>query len=150
MRRPLLALVLILALAPACTDRTPATPTAPQPLNLSGVWRGNIAVAGAAAIMTWTLTQSSTAVAGPVLVALPSGTVLVNGALTGTLSGSTLTYTIAVSPGGIPAQPACGGQLAGTMTAAIAATSTLSGTLTVSSSTCPTPFVDGNLTLTKQ
>ena len=39
-----------------------------------------------------------------------------NGSLTGTLTGSSLTYAIAVAQGGIPSQPTCTGQLGGTMT----------------------------------
>ena len=40
--------------------------------------------------MTWTLAQTGTSVSGPTLVSLPSGTVLMNGFLTGMLSDSTL------------------------------------------------------------
>jgi hypothetical protein len=100
--------------------------------------------------MTWTLTQTNGAVTGPVLVALPTGTVLLNGFLTGTLAGSTLTYTIAVGPGAIPAQPQCVGQLGGTMTATTGASPALTGTYTLRSSTCTTPFTGGDLTLTRQ
>ena len=150
MHRTLLALCLCLVVSSACGDSAPTTPTAPQPTDVSGTWSGSLTVGAAAAGMVWTLTQSNGAVTGPVLVVLPTGTVLLNGALTGTLAGSTLTYTIAVSAGGIPTQPQCVGQLGGTMTATIGATSTLAGTLAVKSSTCTTGLAGGNLTLTKQ
>jgi hypothetical protein len=100
--------------------------------------------------MAWTLTQTGTAVSGPVLVRLPNGIVLLNGFLTGTLTGSTLPYTISVGPGGIPTQPACVGQLGGTMTATVGATSTLTGSYTVTSATCTPPFgASGDLALTR-
>ena len=100
--------------------------------------------------MVWTLTQTGTAVSGPVILVLPTGTVLLNGALTGTFNGSALTYAIAVNAGGIPAQPQCVGQLGGTMTAAIGAVSTMSGSLAVATSTCATGVPAGTITLTKQ
>jgi hypothetical protein len=103
--------------------------------------------------MTWTLTQASggATVTGPMLLVLPSGTVLLNGALTGTLSGTTLTFVINVAAGGIPSQPSCTGQLGNSAIAAIAATppSTLSGTLTVVTSSCPAPVQNGPFVLTK-
>jgi hypothetical protein len=100
--------------------------------------------------MTWTLSQSNGAVTGPVLVAPPSGIVLLNGSLSGTLASAALPYTIAVAPGGIPTQPACVGQLGGTMNATVGVVSTLAGSYAVVSSTCTTPFTGGALTLDKQ
>jgi hypothetical protein len=100
--------------------------------------------------MTWTLTEMNGSVTGPVILGLPSGTVLLNGTLTGLVSGSTLTYVIAVGPGGIPAQPSCVGQLGGTMTATIGASPTLAGSSAVTSSSCTQPYPGGNLTLSKQ
>src|SRR5262245_49570490 len=142
--------VLALACIPACNDDTPSTPTPPpSALNLTGRWISDLTVQGVAARMTWTLAHSGTAVTGPVLVALPSGTVIMNGALTGTLNGSTLTYTIAVGPNGIPSQPACTGQVGGTMAVASTPTS-MSGTLAVTSSTCAIQFPNSSVTMTKQ
>src|SRR5262249_56742784 len=83
-------------------------------VNLTGTWSGNLVLQGTTTRMTWTLTQTGTTVTGPALVALPNGVVLFNGAVSGTVSGTTFTYTIAVTPGGIPSMPACSGQLAGT------------------------------------
>lgn len=100
--------------------------------------------------MTWTLTQADSAVTGPVLIRLSSGTVLLNGFLTGTLTGSALAYTISVGAGGIPAQPSCAGQMTGIMAVTLAATSTLVGPMAVSSSNCAPPFAGSTVTLTKQ
>lgn len=149
MLKPLAALCLActLALAACSNDSSPSTPT--QPTNVAGTWVGNVTVAGTSARMTWTLSQTGTTVNGPVLLGLANGTVLLNGALTGTISGNSLTYSIAVAPGGIPLQPACSGQITGTMAVAIASTSTLTGTPTITSS-CAAPFPGGSITLTKQ
>jgi hypothetical protein len=150
MYRAILVSCLCLAVS-ACGSTSPSTPTSPQTLDLSGTWSGDLAVTGATARMTWTLARSSaTDVTGPVVINLPTGTVLLNGVLSGTLAGSTLTYTIAVGPGAIPSQPACTGQLAGSMTATIGVTSTLAGNIAVKSSTCTIPFSGGNLTLTRE
>jgi hypothetical protein len=152
------ALVLVMGIlaclvsAPAC-DSSSSTMPPPQSTDLTGTWAGDLALQslqGITARMTWTLTQNNNAVAGSVLVSLPNGTVLLNGTLSGTLSGSTLTYVIVVSPGGIPSQPACAGQLGGTVTATLGVTSTLSGSYALTSATCTTPFSSGTFTLTKR
>lgn len=100
--------------------------------------------------MTWTLTQTGAAVNGPVLVTQPNGIVLLNGFLVGTLTGSTLDYTISVGQGGIPLQPACAGQLKGTMTVSFGPPSTMAGNYGVASSTCTPPFsATGDLSLSR-
>jgi hypothetical protein len=148
MGRALAALVLLGA-AVACTDKTPAAPT-PAANTVTGTWAGTLTVQDTTAGMTWTLTQADSAVTGPVLIRLSSGTVLLNGVLTGTLTGSALAYTISVGAGGIPAQPSCAGQMTGTMAVTLAASSTLVGPMTVSSSNCAPPFAGSIVTLTKQ
>jgi hypothetical protein len=101
--------------------------------------------------MTWTLSQNSTMqVSGPALVLLPSGTVLLNGTLSGTLNGTTLDYTIAVAPGGIPSVPSCAGQFGGAATVVGAPPSALDGGFNVISSVCPPPVTTGTFTLTRQ
>lgn len=129
----------------ACDAELPAEPS--EPLNISGEWRGSITVNGVPARMTWTLTHISASVTGPVLVALPTGLVLMNGALTGTLGGTTMTYTIAVPAGAIQLQPACSGQIGGTTT--VVSPSNMNGTYAVTSSTCTTGLTNGSFTLTK-
>jgi hypothetical protein len=131
----------------ACGDEMPTHPT-DQPTNLTGTWRGNITVSNITAIMTWTLTQTGSAVTGPAVIGLPSGAVLLNGNVAGTLSGSTLPFTLTVPPGGIPAQPGCSGQITGT--SGVTGSSTMNGTYTVASSTCTTGLTNGTFTLTRQ
>ena len=140
-----------LLLTSACSSSTSPSASSPPRIDVTGTWSGNLNVQTAQAQMTWTLKQEAdNSVAGPVLVLLPNGIVLMNGFLTGKLTGSSLPYTISVGPGGIPALPACVGQLGGTMTATMATTSTLSGNFAVTSSTCASPFSNGTLTLTKR
>ena len=144
----LTVLMTAVLLGASCTSGlSPSPPATAGSLNLSGTWKGDFAVQGIAAQMSWTLTQTASAVTGPVLVKLPNGIVLLNGVLTGTLTGSSLAYTISVGPQGIPSQPACTGQLAGTMAAT---TATLTGDYTVPSATCTPPFgATGNISLTR-
>jgi hypothetical protein len=153
MRKGLATIVLCcgVALMAGCSsnDQTPASPT-PQTTNVAGTWAGNVTALGISARMTWTLSQTGTSVTGPVLLSLPTGAVLMNGFLTGSVSGMTLTYLISVGPGGIPLQPSCAGQITGTMAVTIGTVSTMAGTPTISSSTCAPPFPTGPLTLTKQ
>jgi hypothetical protein len=142
-----LVLAALLGLAGACSTKTPAAPTAPT--NVSGTWTGSLTVQGTTARMTWTLAQTDTSVTGPVNIGFTSGTVLLNGFLSGSVSGSSLGYTISVGPGGIPNQPACVGQFGGTMSATIGAPSTLTGPMNVTSSTCTVPINTGTITLTR-
>jgi hypothetical protein len=131
----------------ACGDEMPTDPTDP-PTTLTGTWRGNVGVSNITAMMTWTLTQTGSAVTGPAVIALPSGAVLLNGNVAGTLSGSTLPFTLTVPPGGIPTQPGCSGQITGANT--VTGSSTMNGTYTVASSTCTTGLTNGTFTLTRQ
>jgi hypothetical protein len=152
--RPFLLAAILIGSAVAfssCGSSSNNSPTGPSTINLTGTWSGAFVVQGSAATMTWTLTEAngSNVVAGPIFVALADGTVLLNGALSGTLSAATLTFAINVAAGGIPSQPSCTGQLGTSAVAAIAATSTLSGTLTVVTSSCPAPIQNGPFVLTK-
>jgi hypothetical protein len=156
MRSSVFVVVLAAALAVAgCSSErsTPSpSPTTPSPTgtNLTGTWSGDLAVQGTPAQMTWTLTQAGNAVSGNARVGLATGTVLLNGSLSGTLSGQTLTYTISVSPGGIPTQPACSGQLGGNATASANPPLTLAGNYSLVSSTCASPLSSGSFELTKR
>jgi hypothetical protein len=143
--RRILFPALLLASAVACTSNS--TPTMPAaPLNVTGKWTGAISFQGISGNMTWQLTQTDSNVSGPVTIALPTGTVLLNGFLTGTLTGSSLDYTVSVAPGGIPTQPACAGQLKGTMT--VTAT-TINGPVGLSSSNCTSLMATTTVALNK-
>lgn len=148
MQRILIA-VLFFGFVTGCTS-SGSTPVSPGPtVTFGGSWGGDLSVEGQSARMTWTLTQSGSSVSGPVLVALPNGVVLMNGSLSGTVNGSTLTYAINVGAGGIPTQPACTGRLDGTAMVASSAPTTMTGSYSVGTSTCQTGFSSGSFTLTK-
>jgi hypothetical protein len=147
----LLAALACCALLPACNDTTtPTTPEPPTQVTVSGRWTGDLTVQNVTGRMTWTLTQTGTSVAGPVTIALPTGTVLLNGTLTGTLNGTSLPYTIAVAASGVPTQPNCTGQLGGTMTVSPGTVPTMTGPIAVRSSSCSILFSSSNFTLTRQ
>lgn len=99
--------------------------------------------------MTWTLTQTTGGVTGPVLVSMPNGFVLLNGVLSGTLTGSSLAYTITVAPGAVPNQPSCSGRLAGTMTLIVGVVSMMTGPISLTSSTCSLQLPATPITLSK-
>jgi hypothetical protein len=141
------AVVLALLFVTTACDTEPTRPS-DTALNLTGTWRGNVTVAGIGTVMTWTLTQAASAVNGPVVIGVPTGIVLVNGILAGTLSGTTLTYSISVPPGGVNGQPGCSGLIAGSTN--VATSTTMNGSYNLTSSTCSTGFTSGTFTLTKQ
>ena len=146
MRPTWCVLLLAAVLSTACGDELPTEPTTP-PSSFAGTWRGNVTVTNVTAVMTWTLTQTGTSVSGPVVIALPTGVVLMNGTVGGTVSGSSLIYTITVPPGGVATQPGCSGQISGA--SALTATTTMTGTYSVNSA-CNTGLTNGSFTLTRQ
>jgi hypothetical protein len=145
----LFSFLLLAAAAAGCSSEKSNSPSAPSAFVLTGVWTADVAFQGITGRMTWTLQQQDTAVSGPVLLALPTGAVLMNGVLQGTRAGSLLTYSIAVGPGNIPNQPSCTGTLSGTMTINSTGTPTMVGPLGVAASTCTIQFQTTNLTFTR-
>ena len=145
------AIVVQSIIAGACSFESKSTPLAPvsSQIDVTGRWATDITVQGVSGRMTWTLTQTGASATGPVLVGLTSGTVLFNGFLTGTLSGSSLAYTITVSPGGVPNQPACTGQLGGAMTVTMGNVSKMVGPMSVIGSNCAIQMPGNSFTLTK-
>ena len=147
----LLATLICIVAAWGCNDTTtPSTPGQVSQATVTGRWTGDLTVQGVTGRMTWTLTQTGTSVTGPVTIALPSGTVLLNGTLSGTLTGTSLEYIIAVGANGLPNQPTCTGQLGGTMTVNSGTVSTMTGPIAVRSTNCSIQFSTSNFTLTKQ
>ena len=141
------ALVVAALISAACGDEMPTEPTEPA-TSLTGTWRGNITVTNVSAVMTWTLTQTGASVTGPVIIALPTGVVLMNGTVAGTLTGTNLGFTVTVPPGGIVSQPGCSGQLAGANS--LISSTTMAGAYSVVNSTCTTGLTNGTFTLIRQ
>jgi hypothetical protein len=141
------ALLLAAILSAGCGDELPTEPTNPA-TDLTGTWRGTIPVNNLSSTMTWTLTHTGTSVTGPVMIALPSGAVLMNGTVAGTLSGTNLGYTVTVPPGGVVLLPGCSGQIAGANM--VASATTMNGAYSVVNSTCAIGLTNGTFTLTRQ
>ncbi len=146
----LLATLLCIVATWGCNDSSPNNPEAVTQATLTGRWTGDLIVQGVTGRTTWTLSQTGTSVTGPVTIGLPNGVVLLNGTLSGTLTGTSLDYTIAVAASGVPDQPACTGQLGGTMTVTTGTVSTMTGPIAVRSTNCSIQFPTNNFTLTKQ
>ena len=124
----------------------------PAFVNLNGVWSGPLTLIGFGPLarVTWTLTQKSGSVTGPVVVDFPDGPVVLNGTLSGKVVDSTLAYAIDVAAGGVPSQPTCTARLTGAMTLADGVPAFLTGSYTFDSRTCDTTlFAFGVFTLTK-
>ncbi|HYM23622.1 MAG TPA: hypothetical protein VEU08_10445 [Vicinamibacterales bacterium] len=141
--------IFALATLTGCSNNQMSTAPEPTVLNLAGTWNGAMTINGTTGGMTLALTQTGTALTGPLIISLSSGVVLLNGTFTGSLTGSSLAGTIAVTPGGIPVYPSCTGQLSTTMTVTLGTVSTLSGPVSLVSSTCNVPFTTSTVTLTR-
>lgn len=63
--------------------------------------------------MTWVLSQSGPSVSGTVTAATPEAGVVASGSLSGTLSGSTLQFSIAVPAGNVAGNPGCAVSITG-------------------------------------
>jgi hypothetical protein len=131
-------------LAGGCGDKD----TSPSAINVAGTWNGNLATLLGTARVTWVLTQAGNAVTGTASVVDPTAGPLFNGPLSGSVSGSTLTYNVTIAAGGVPLVPGCSGRIDGTMAVN---GSSMSGAFTGTSS-CPSqlPLTGGNLTMSKQ
>lgn len=98
--------------------------------------------------MTWVLTDASGALTGSATIATPLGSVVLTGRISGTLSGSSLTFTIDVPAGGVADQPSCTVTVSGTATVNAVRTA-VSGSYSGSGS-CTPAFSNGALTLTRR
>jgi hypothetical protein len=148
MRRTVCLLLVVLLGGSACTTTSTTAPES-STVDLTGTWTGTLTVQGIPVLVKWTLSQTGANISGSALALLADGTVLTNGSLTGTMSGSTLTYTITVGPGGIPAQPSCTGQLQGSLAVQLGLTPIMNGSLSLVSATCTPPVSSGSLALSK-
>ena len=149
--RRILPLILVLGLGlTGCSESGSTTTPSSTTQQIGGTWNGSVTVNGTDARMTWVLSQNDTAITGPVSIGLTSGIILLNGTFNGTLTGSALSGSIAVTPGGIPVYPSCTGQLSATMNVTLGPVSTMNGPVALVTSTCPVPFTTSTVTLTRQ
>lgn len=125
------------------TVTTPQTPT----LSLAGLYSGGASDSSGSGVLSWNLSTSGTAVSGGVSAQTTFGAVTFTGTVTGTLAGTTLTFSIAIPAGGLAGAPACSVDITGTAEGVTA--STISGTY-AGTSTCSAPFNNGRFTLNKR
>jgi hypothetical protein len=143
---------------------SPAAPTPPAPVvetpapaqTLSGAWTGTGTDSQGVAVISWSLTQSGSALTGTVMTRSTNPTDgscnschrNKSGTIAGTLSGTTIAVTMSFAAGaaGDPT-PACSATLTGTASSATSGmiTGTYSG-----SDTCEAPFANGILSMAKQ
>ena len=99
--------------------------------------------------MSWTLTQNGSSFSGTLTLVEPSQSVSGRGTVSGTVSGSTLQFSLSVPAGGFDgAYAGCSTTAAGTGTVSgTAITGTYTGTTSCSSATA---ISSGQITLNKQ
>jgi hypothetical protein len=154
-RRPLYCLFILVvslsvAAASGCSgDSGPSPPpTAPSPGGgLTGTWVGTASDSSGPGQMTWQITESGGSFSGPMTMTDTATKLTGRGNVSGTVSGASIRFSIAVPAGGFDAPyngctaDATGeGQVNG---------NTISGTFQGSSS-CGGTITGGQLTLTKQ
>jgi hypothetical protein len=113
----------------ACSGDSGSTPSPDPSLNLTGTWSGTASDSSGSGQMTWQLTQSNSTVSGTATIdANGTGG---RGSVTGTLSGSSLQFTLTFPAGSFDAPyAACATTVSGTSNASA---TVLSGTYTGSS-----------------
>ena len=89
----------------ACGGST-SSPAAPTPAptatgaSLSGTWTGSASDTSGQENMTWTLGQSGNAMTGTMIISDTGRSMMGTGSMQGTISGSTMTFHMAVPNGG--------------------------------------------------
>ena len=130
----------------ACSKNEATGPSDPPPASAAGNWSGSASDQSGAGTMTWVLTQNGSAVSGSMTMTDQGSGVTGRGSVSGTVTGSTLQFTLTVPAGGFDAPfSACTTNVNGS--ASVSATA-LSGTYTGSSS-CQA-IATGQFTLNKQ
>ena len=104
MRRSILLVASLVAVS-ACGGSA-SSPVAPLPVStgtlasVSGTWTGTSADTSGQEKMTWIVTQNGNAMSGAMTVSDTSRSMMGNGSMQGTISGSTVTFHMAVPTGG--------------------------------------------------
>jgi hypothetical protein len=107
---------------------SPAAPAAPAPtIDIGGVWSGTAADEGGPGTLTWQVTQSSNRISGTVSSEDRGTGLKSSGSLSGTLAGSSLTFTIAIPAGGYSGVNSCNAATANLSGSATASAGTISG-----------------------
>jgi hypothetical protein len=143
--------VLALSAAAACGGGGGSTPTEPSsPANVNGTWSGSATDSSGPGTMTWQITQSGSSFSGSLTIVDSSTKVTGRGTVSGTVSGSSLQFSLSVPAGGFDAPyTSCSSTVSGSgSTSSTSITGTYSGSSTGSCSTGT--IASGQLTLNKQ
>jgi hypothetical protein len=131
----------------SATQPSPTPTPGSPPVNVSGTWQGTASDSSGPGRMSWQVTQSDTAISGTVTLTDTSSGAGGRGSLSGTVSGSTLRFTLAIPAGGFDAPYAsCSATVSGDATAS---TSSITGSYS-GTNTCGGAVSSGQLTLSKQ
>lgn len=143
---------LYLAACAACSgggSGAPPTPTEPSgdTVNLTGTWRGTADDSTGPGELTWQVTQSGASFSGTLTARDTFTGVTGRGAVTGTLDGTALQFSMTIAAGGFDAPfDGCTTTASGQGTATASTVSaTYSGT-----NSCSGAIASGQLALTKQ
>ena len=152
MKARLLCLTFAVAVGLGCDDVSPLTVSSGsgdnQTLNVSGTWIGDATDSTRAMRMTVQLTQSNQNVTGTLVATRPFGApIYTSGAIAGTVSATTFTFTFGVPRGAVADAPDCTASFTGTADD-VQATS-MAGTYT-GTDTCGGTFAGGRFTLLNQ
>lgn len=167
MKPPAFVLGLAALLLAGCGGgRGAASPTVPTAtLNLTGTWRGTVSDNSGTAEVTVRLTHSGNALTGSISMISADGRFTGEGSVAGTLSGTTITFTVTFPRGSyrsslVAGMETCSATLSGSGTDVTNAV--ISGTYT-GSNTCsygdltrtfvvpvPTIYTDGRVSLAKR
>ena len=128
---------------------TPSQPssTGSSSVNLTGTWSGSASDSSGPGQMSWQLSQTDTSFSGTLTMTDTVAGVTGRGSVSGTVSGSSIRFSINVPAGGF-ASPyaACTASVSGEGQASL---STVTGTYSGSNS-CSGAITSGQLTLSKQ
>jgi hypothetical protein len=81
------------------SSSTPVTPTTPT-TNIAGSWAGTATDSSGPGLMAWTIAQSGSGFSGTVSLTDVSSGVKGTGSLSGSVSGTTLAFTMSIPAGG--------------------------------------------------
>jgi hypothetical protein len=118
----------------------------PPAFDLTGTWSGPASDDSGPIFMTWKLTQNGSSITGTFLgVEPPPHNTQFRGTISGSIFGSSLTYSIDIPKGSIVGLPGCGVTSSGS---AFVSTSAIVGVYT--GEACTGPFENGLMSLAKQ
>ena len=130
--------------APAPTPApTPGTGTT---ADVAGSWSGPAIDSTGGGAMVWQLTQNGASFSGTITITDTSTGLTARGSVSGTISGSSIQFSISIPAGGIETQPSC--TASGSGSGSVAG-STITGVYSGSNS-CTGSIGSGQITLNKQ